>query len=67
MVFNLDLNVPPVNYFQYLEKIYNHTQTRRKNNQKCNNINAKYIRHGNFGWKDPMGLAAGVYLYPVTD
>ena len=62
MVFNLELNVPPVNYFQYLEKISQQPAIRREDNQKCNYINAKYIKHGNFGWQRSDGTHRRLYF-----
>jgi transcription initiation factor TFIIB len=67
-VRTLDLNVPPVNYFQCLEKISNSLQFDGKITRDAITLMQNISDLGISAGKDPMGLAAAVlYILSQTE
>lgn len=65
MEFNLELNVPPVNYFQYLEKISSSLRFDERIIRSAMTLMQNILDMGISAGKDPMGLAAAV-LYVIS-
>jgi len=65
IVLSLERTVPPVNYFQCLEKISNNLQFDGKITRSAMTLMQKILDLGISAGKDPMGLAAAV-LYIVS-
>jgi transcription initiation factor TFIIB len=68
IVKTLELNVPPVNYFQCLEKISNSLQFDGKITRDAMTLMQNISELGISAGKDPMGLAAAVlYILSKTE
>lgn len=65
IVLSLERTVPPVNYFQCLEKISNNLQFDGKITRSAMTLMQKILDLGISAGKDPMGLAAAV-LYIIS-
>ena len=65
MVFNLELNVPPVNHLQYLEKISSRLEFNERITRSAMILMQNILDVGISAGKDPMGLAAAV-LYIIS-
>jgi len=65
IVLSLERTVPPVNYFQCLEKISNNLQFDGKITRGAMTLMQKILDLGISAGKDPMGLAAAV-LYIIS-
>ena len=65
IVLSLERTVPPVNYFQCLEKISNNLQFDGKITRSAMTLMQKILDLGISAGKDPMGLAAAV-LYVIS-
>ena len=67
IVKTLEFNVPPVNHFQCLEKISNSLEFDGKITRGAMTLMQNISDLGISAGKDPMGLASGSTLYPITD
>jgi transcription initiation factor TFIIB len=65
MVFNLELNVPPVNHLQYLEKISSRLEFDERITRSAMILMQNILDMGISAGKDPMGLVAAV-LYVIS-
>jgi len=65
MIFNLELNVPPVNHLQYLEKISSRLEFDERITRSAMTLMQKILDMGISAGKDPMGLASAV-LYVIS-
>ena len=65
MVFNLELNVPPVNHLQYLEKISSRLEFDERITRSAMTLMQNILDMGISAGKDPMGLASAV-LYVIS-
>ena len=67
MVFNLELNVPPVNHLQYLEKISNRLEFNERITRSAMILMQNILDAGISAGKDPMGLVARCTLYQIAN
>ncbi len=67
IVLSLERIVPPVNYFQCLEKISNNLQFDGKITRSAMTLMQKILDLGISAGKDPMGLAAACTLYRIAN
>jgi transcription initiation factor TFIIB len=65
MVFNLELNVPPVNHLQYVEKISSRLEFDERITRSAMILMQNLLDLGISAGKDPMGLASAV-LYIIS-
>jgi transcription initiation factor TFIIB len=65
MIFNLELNVPPVNHLQYLEKISSRLEFDERITRSAMTLMQNILDMGISAGKDPMGLASAV-LYVIS-
>ena len=65
MVFNLELNVPPVNHLQYLEKISSRLEFDERITRSAMRLMQNLLDLEISAGKDPMGLASAV-LYVIS-
>jgi transcription initiation factor TFIIB len=65
MVFNLELNVPPANHLQYLEKISSRLEFDERITRSAMTLMQNLLDLGISAGKDPMGLASAV-LYVIS-
>ena len=63
MVFNLELNVPPVNHLQYLEKISNRLEFNERITRSALILMQNILDAGISAGKDPMGLVSPDFIF----